>query len=487
MKKQLAITLMLAAAGVLITACQPDQKNLSNVNAANAANAANAPAPVPAITHAPLLTPEGLPDFATLVEQFGPAVVNITVNQTINPATDELSGDPFYDFFRRYGQSIPRSREGLGSGFIVSSDGFVLTNAHVVGDGNNTEVTVKLSDKREFTAKVVGSDTRTDVAVIKIDAKSLPTVLIGNPDEARVGQWVAAIGSPFGLDHSVTAGIISAKARRLPNENLVPFIQTDVAVNPGNSGGPLFDLSGRVIGINSQIYSRGGSYSGISFAIPIDVAMKVKDQLVKFGRVQRGRLGVAVQDVTPDLAASFGLNKPVGALISLVEPNSAAARAGLKSGDIVLKVDNTAITNSSDLSRAISEYSPKNKVTLEVWRDHKARNLSAVLDDFALATETNPGSRSKTPALASSGLGLSMRPLTPAEAGQLGVSGGLLVEGATGKAAKSGIAPGDVVLAVNETPVTSLSQFTQLLARSGNNVAFLIQRGPVRIFLSLKK
>ncbi|MDR2014595.1 MAG: DegQ family serine endoprotease [Azoarcus sp.] len=439
----------------------------------------------------------GLPNFADLVEKVSLAVVNISVDQAIQPGDDDnpFAGDPFFDFLRRFGvptpypglppshPSVPRTKQGIGSGFIVSDDGYVLTNAHVVGS-SKAEVTVKLSDKREFKARVVGIDRRTDVAVVKIDAKNLPTVVIGNPDSARVGEWVAAIGSPFGFEHSVTAGIISAKARRLPDENYVPFIQTDVAINPGNSGGPLFDLDGRVIGVNSQIYSRSGGFMGISFAIPIDVAMKVKEQLVQHGRVQRGRLGVYIQDMSPELAPSFGLNAPRGALVAQVEPGSAAARAGMKPGDIVLKADGKEVNESNELQRAIGDKQPGSKIKLEIWREGKRRELAAVLDELPYEeTVRDTSDQGKAPRDA---LGLSLRPLDSREAANLGVASGLLVEAINGQAARAGLRNGDVILSLNNQPVTSLAQFRRLVEKAGKQFALLIQRGDARLFVPFK-
>ncbi|MCL2590144.1 MAG: DegQ family serine endoprotease [Betaproteobacteria bacterium] len=440
----------------------------------------------------------GLPDFADLVEKVSPAVVNISVDQTIQANDDDdnpFAGDPFFDFLRRFGvptpgpgfppnhPGVPHIRQGIGSGFIVSSDGYVLTNAHVVGD-SKAEVTVKLSDKREFKAKVIGIDRRTDVAVIKIDAKSLPTVAIGNPDSARVGEWVAAIGSPFGFEHSVTAGIISAKARRLPDENYVPFIQTDVAINPGNSGGPLFDLNGRVIGINSQIYSRSGGFMGISFAIPIDVAMKVRDQLIQHGRVQRGRLGVYIQGMSPELAPSFNLDAPRGALVAQVEAGSSAARAGLKPGDIVLKVDGKEVNETNELPRLIGDKQPGSKIKLEIWREGKSREVTAVLDELPQEeTAQSPSGQDKG---VRDKLGLNLRPLNAREAAHFGVTGGLLVEAAGGQAARAGLVNGDIILSLNNQPVTSPAQFRQLAEKAGKRFALLIQRGNTRLFVPIR-
>jgi len=374
MRKLLTVTAVALALGTLFPQ-------------ASALSAAHAQAAAPS-----MVSPNrfGLPDFGDLVEQVGPAVVNIRVVQRAAQGTageNPLANDPFYDFLRRFGVPMPgfpgqpgmgpRARQGIGSGFIVSKDGYVLTNAHVVagedGDAALSEVTVTLIDKREFKAKVVGIDRRTDVALLKLDASGLPAVKIGNPDQARVGEWVVAMGSPFGFDNTVTAGIISAKARRLPDETYVPFIQTDVAINPGNSGGPLFNLAGEVIGINSQIYSRSGGFMGISFAIPIDVAMNIKDQLVSHGRVQRGRLGIAIQNVDKDLAQSFGLTDPRGALVASVEPGSAADKAGLQAGDVVLAVDGRRIDDSAELPRVIGEKRPGTRVKLELARRPQPR------------------------------------------------------------------------------------------------------------------
>ena len=432
-----------------------------------------------------------LPDFATLVERVGPAVVNISVVQELET---EFNAPPeLQDFLRRFGIPFPgmpggpngrggppQISRGVGSGFIVSADGYVLTNAHVVDDA--TEVTVRLTDKREFKAKVVGADTRTDVALLKIDASGLPTVRIGRPDASRVGEWVVAVGSPFGFDNTVTAGIISAKARRLPEETYVPFIQTDVAINPGNSGGPLFNLDGEVIGINSQIYSRSGGFMGISFAIPIDVAMKVKAQLQEFGVVQRGRLGVTIQSVTDELADSFGLDAPRGALVSNVEPGSAADSAGLKPGDVILGVNGSPVADSVDLPRIIGEMRPGTEITLEIWRDARSRIVSATLgsmDGEALQSR-GPNGQGDTP------LGISGRALTREEAAQLGVAGGVLVEAADGPAARAGLQPGDVILALNNQAVTNVATFRTLLERAGHRFALLVQRDDGRLYVPIR-
>ncbi len=435
-----------------------------------------------------------LPDFTGLVARVGPAVVNISVVQEVASRLGG-SGDPFEEFLRRFGVPLPGAPDGqdgqggapqiargVGSGFIVSADGYVLTNAHVVADA--TEVTVRLTDNREFKAKVEGVDKRTDVALLKIDATGLPTVKIGDPEKSRVGEWVVAVGSPFGFDNTVTAGIISAKARRLPDETYVPFIQTDVAVNPGNSGGPLFNLDGEVIGINSQIYSRSGGFMGISFAIPIDVAMKVKGQLQEFGVVQRGRLGVTIQGLNDELADSFGLKSPKGALISSVEPDSAADKAKLKPGDVILAVNGDTIGDSVDLPRVIGEMRPGTKIELEIWRDKKRREVNVTLG--SMGGEQRAANIESGGSDAGGKLGLTARPLSEQEASQLEVPGGLVVERVDGAAAKAGLQRGDVILALNNTPVTDVATFRKLLKQAGDRFALLVQRGNSRIYLAVR-
>ena len=320
-------------------------------------------------------------DFSALAEKEGPAVVNISTvrkargDTALPPLTGIPEDDPFFDFFRRFAPPAPRDyrTHSLGSGFLISRDGVILTNAHVIDEA--TEVTVKLTDRREFKAKVIGADPRSDVAVLKIDAKGLPAVTIGDPARTRVGEWVVAIGSPFGFENSVTAGIISAKGRQLPDETYVPFLQADVPINPGNSGGPLFNLRGEVIGINSQIYSRTGGYMGLSFAIPIDVAMNVADQLRQSGKVTRGRLGVRIQDVNTDLAHSFGMERPDGALIAAVEPRSPAAQAGLRAGDVILSFDGKPIKNATDLPVIVASTAPGKTVNIDLWRERKRHSI----------------------------------------------------------------------------------------------------------------
>ncbi|MCK6394830.1 DegQ family serine endoprotease [Zoogloea sp.] len=490
--------LVLALAG-----CLQEGGAISPSHAANGAPASVAPPPQTAPAPAAPASRYGLPDFSALVEQVGPAVVNISVTQKVSRGSgatsgeDPFAGDPFYDFLRRFGVPVPgmpggggggnrspeQLQQGVGSGFIVSADGYVLTNAHVV-DGAS-EVTVRLTDKREFKAKVVGADKRTDVALLKIDANGLPFVRTGDAERTKVGEWVVAMGSPFGFENTVTAGIISAKARRLPDENYVPFIQTDVAINPGNSGGPLFNLAGEVVGINSQIYSRSGGFMGISFAIPIDVAMKVKDQLQKYGKVSRGRLGVTIQGLDADLAQNFGLDKPAGALVANVEAGSPAEKGGLQAGDVVLGVNGQKVDNSADLPRIIGEQKPGTSVRLSVWRNHKTREITVTLGEQA-GEKVLAASPERKNDSASNKLGLNGRALTGQEAGRLGVPGGIVVEGSSGPAAKAGLQNGDVILGINNQAITSVEQFRKLLDDAGSRFALLIQRGSSRIFLPIR-
>ena len=449
--------------------------------------------PVPAAPAA-ATTALRLPDFTALVEKEGPAVVNISTTQTVRGrGTIQIPGlsedDPFYEFFRRFmpPQQGPRERDhqaqSLGSGFIISDDGYILTNTHVVDDAD--EVTVKLTDKREFKAKVVGKDRRTDVALLKIDAKGLPKVALGDPSRLRVGEWVAAIGSPFGFENSVTAGIVSAKGRSLPAENYVPFIQTDVAINPGNSGGPLFNLNGEVVGINSQIFSRTGGYMGLSFAIPIDVAMDVTNQLRTSGRVSRGKLGIGIQELSADLAASFGLKTAAGALVVSVEEGSPAAKAGIAVGDVVQKYDGKAVPNSRELPRMVAATKPGTKVKVEVWRKGASKELSVAVGELPSEkmAERGDGSRAET-----NRLGLAVSELTAEQRKQMGLDHGLLVRDVDGAAAKAGIRPGDVILAMNNSEITGIEQFAKLLADnpSGRTVALLVRRGDNTLFIPVK-
>jgi serine protease Do len=424
-----------------------------------------------------------LPDFSSLVDKYGPAVVNVSVTGTVKTNTQMFPGmdpdDPFWQFFRRF-QPMPRGEQpvrGLGSGFIVSPEGIILTNAHVV-DGAD-EVTVKLTDKREFKAKVVGVDKQSDVAVLKIAASNLPTVKLGDSAGVKVGEWVVAIGSPYGFENTVTAGIVSAKGRSLPEDNYVPFIQTDVAVNPGNSGGPLFNMKGEVVGINSQIYSRTGGFQGLSFAIPIDVAVKVKDQLQQYGHVTRGRLGITIQGLDQQLAESFGLKKPTGALISAVEKNGPAAKAGLEPGDVILKVDGKEISQSNELPGKVAELKPGSTTTLQIWRKGSARDVKVTVGELKDKTvASNAGGDHE-----GGRLGLAVRPLTREEQQEADVNGGLLVSDASGPAAKAGIQPGDVILALNGTSVKSVEQLRDLVGKAGKHIALLVQRQDAKIFV----
>lgn len=429
-----------------------------------------------------------LPNFASIATSQGPAVVNISVSGSVKTAAGMPPGvdpnDPMYEFFRRFQPEAPDAEtpvSGMGSGFIVKPDGVILTNAHVVDKAD--EVTVKLSDKREFKARVLGVDKLTDVAVLKIDAKGLPTVKVGSTKASSVGDWVVAIGSPFGFENTVTAGIISAKSRALPDEGYVPFLQTDVAINPGNSGGPLFNLNGEVIGINSQIYSRSGGYQGLSFAIPIDVAMGIEQQLLEKGKVSRGRLGVGIQSINQDLANSFGLGAPDGALVSSVERNGPAAKAGLEPGDVILSFNGQAIDRSSDLPPLVASMAPGNTAQMEVWRNKQRKTLTVKVEEMQAApAQASHGSDDRQPKL-----GLSLRPLTQQELAQAQVPKGLIVEQVgNGPAAKAGIQPGDVILAVNGGQVSNINELRKELEKNGKNVALLVMRGDSKIYVPVK-
>ncbi|QJE01056.1 Do family serine endopeptidase [Massilia forsythiae] len=502
------LTLALCAAGAIGGAVGAVAVNHNNATAAAEAAAIAAPAngtPV-AATPAPVAgnaNAVGLPDFTKIVSHNGPAVVNIRVvgNAKADPRVQMQDGDdgdgqddPFFEFFRRFQPQQPRGGQGhgqgsgrnlvfgAGSGFIVSPDGVILTNAHVVRDA--TEVTVKLQDRREYRAKVLGSDTKTDVAVLKIDAKNLPVVPVGNTRNLQVGEWVLAIGSPYGLDSTVTAGVVSAKGRSLPNDN-VPFIQTDVAVNPGNSGGPLFNTRGEVVGINSQIYSQTGGYQGLSFAIPIDVAVRIKDQIVATGKVQHAKLGVVVQEVNQGFADSFKLESPEGALVSNVERGGAADKAGLKSGDVIRRVNGQQIVGSGDLPALLAVARPGDKVAMDVWRDGRTVQLSATLGNAN--DKPDQADRDSLASNAGGGkLGLALRPLEPLERRQSGIPSGLVIEDAAGAAEAAGVQEGDVLLAVNGKTVNSVDQVRDVVNKSSKSVALLIQRGGDRIFIPVR-
>lgn len=458
--------------------------------------AAQAQAPVPV---APSV--RGLPDFTDLVDQVGPTVVNIRTVERVRAGGAGRNGqmdEEMQEFFRRFFgipmPNVPRQQgprpspqeqperevpRGVGSGFIISPDGFVMTNAHVV-DGAD-EVIVTLTDKREFKARLIGADKRTDVAVVKIEAAGLPAVRIGDINRLRVGEWVMAIGSPFGLDNTVTAGIVSAKQR--DTGDYLPFIQTDVAVNPGNSGGPLFDARGRVVGINSQIYSRTGGYQGLSFAIPIDVAVRVKDQILATGSVRHARLGVTVQELNQGLAESFKLDSPNGALVSAVAPGSAAEKAGLRPGDVVLSLNGERIERSGDLAAMVGKSKPGDRVTLEVVRQGKREQLTAVLAELPTSTDT---AAQQPPERSERRLGVAVRPLAPEERQATRLNAGLVVEDVSGPAQRAGIEPGDVILSVNGKPVASVEQLRALVNGDARQLALLVQRGELRIFVPVR-
>jgi serine protease Do len=484
---------------IALAACSGDSSAQGSHAQSQASQAQGSPQTAAAIPSVPAAeaTARALPDFSPLVERYGPAVVNVEVVEKAQPAggPQGLSpNDPFYDFFRRFGIPTPDQGprgnappvRGAGSGFIVSADGYILTNTHVVG--NADEVTVRLTDRREFPAKVIGADERTDVAVIKINATNLPTVKLGDPSRIKPGQWVLAIGSPFGFENSATAGIISATARSLPSDNYVPFIQTDVAVNPGNSGGPLFNLAGEVIGINSQIFSRTGGYMGVSFAIPIDVARNVEDQLVKSGKVVRGRIGVTIQDVNAQLAESFGLDRPRGALVSSVEKDGPAAKAGLQPGDVILAVNSKPIERYGELSGQIAAMKPGTDATLEVWRGGKKQTVNAKVSELKeQQQQAKLGGKQKDHATnQASQFGLTVRQLDPQEKEQAETQGNLVVEEVTGPAASAGVQPGDIILGVNGKRVKTVKELQDEAKTSGKNVALLIQREDAQIFVPLR-
>jgi serine protease Do len=456
-----------------------------------------APAPAQAQTAAPAVA--GLPDFTDLVDRVGPVVVNIRTVARVGGATGggnnnvpELDeNDPFYEFFRRFfpqpgpqqrpgpGQRAPRpEREvprGVGSGFILSPDGFVMTNAHVVQGAD--DIIVTLPDRREFKAKLIGADRRTDVAIVKIDASGLPAVKIGDSGRLRVGEWVIAIGSPFGLENTVTAGIVSAKARE--TGEYLPFIQTDVAVNPGNSGGPLINMRGEVVGINSQIFTTSGAYAGISFAIPIDEAMRVGDQLRSAGRVTRGRIGVQIGPVTREVAEGIGLAKPQGALVSRIEPGTPAEKAGVEPGDVILKFDGKPIDRESDLPRLVGATKPGSRVQLQVWRKGKAVDLPitvAEMEPDAPARRPDPAQR---PVPVANALGLTVSDIAADKLKELKLRSAVQVDAVDGAAARAGLRPGDLIVALNNVEVANARQFNDAVAKLDpkRNVVLMVRRG----------
>src|SRR5688572_27708065 len=445
-----------------------------------------------------------LPDFTRLVDDQGNAVVNISTTQAVRrsgaaPQVPGIEDEEVLEFFRRF---IPRQQPGqpgpsqrpesrsLGSGFIISADGYILTNAHVVEGAD--EINVRFTDKREFKAKVIGADRRTDIAVIKVDATGLPAVRFGDPTKLKVGEWVVAIGSPFGFENTVTAGIVSAKGRSLPQENFVPFIQTDVAINPGNSGGPLFNMRGEVVGINSQIYSRTGGFMGLSFAIPIDVALDIQKQLREKGRVARGRIGVVIQEVTRDLATSFGLDRPRGALVNSVEKGSPADKAGVEATDIILAFDGKQVESSSDLPRIVGSTRPGSASTLEVWRKGKTQKLNIAVaelqeDRVAGATPAKPKPQAEAPA---NRLGIVVGELSAEQRKSLGVSSGIVVTDVRPDS-KADVRKGDVLLTMvhkgQHTELKSVEQFNKLLAGLDKNAVITLQvrRGESTAFVTI--
>ncbi|WP_455199101.1 DegQ family serine endoprotease [Kaarinaea lacus] len=444
-----------------------------------------------------------LPDFASLVEKYGAAVVNISTTQKVkrpmsrmmpHNMPEQIPEGPFGDLFRHFfgdpgsgnGEPEEFDTKSLGSGFILSSDGYVITNHHVINDA--TEVIVKLTDRREFEAEVIGSDERSDIALLKVDAKDLPVVSIGSSEKLKVGEWVLAIGSPFGFEHSVTAGIVSAKGRSLPRENYVPFIQTDVAINPGNSGGPLFDLDGNVIGINSQIYSRTGGFMGLSFAIPVDMAMQVIEQIKTTGHVARGWLGVLIQDVTRELAESFGMEKPRGALVAKVMPDSPAEKAGFKVGDVVIRFNGVEIHRSSNLPPLVGVSPVGKKVKVEILRKGKTEVLRVKLGELPESDEEVTGKAPRT--ADDSRLNILVTDLTEEQRNRLDIKeGGVLVSRVqAGPARKAGVRRGDVILSINNTDIQNADQFKDLVESlpADKSVPLLVQRRGGPVWLALK-
>jgi serine protease Do len=483
--KQITVALAAAGFGLAVGAGY----NRLDAPALSLANAATPPA----ITSPVASTAAArLPDFSALVERDGAAVVNIsTVGTTKATGLDQDDEDnPLNEFLKRFGgpngpglniqpRAVPS--RGVGSGFIVSPDGYIVTNAHVV-DGANT-VTVKLTDRREFTAKVIGADKRTDIALIKIDAKKpLPALDLSNPAPAQQGEWVIAIGSPFGFENSVTAGIVSGVHRALPGGQMTPFIQTDVAVNPGNSGGPLLNAAGQLVGVNSQIYSRSGGFMGLSFAIPANVAENVAQQLKAHGKVNHGRLGIGIQGLDQSLAESFKLPDANGAIVGSVEKGSPADKAGFKTGDVIRKIDNVAVTDSTDVTSRIGNMAPGTKVSVDVWRDGQPVTLTATIGSF----DDNAKVASAKPSAQGQGkLGVAVRPLTDDEKAEIGHDG-LLVENATGPAALAGIQPGDVIVSVGASKVATVAQLKRQLDKAGDHIALLIERNGQQIFVPVR-
>ena len=465
---------------------------LPPAGAPSSGQATPGPQPQGDATTTPRAQASGLPDFTVLVETQGPAVVNVVTTRSMRGgAAGGLPDDPLFDFFRRFMPNPPEPGpgpegrgQGIGSGFIISTDGYILTNAHVVAESN--EVTVRLADAREFKGKIVGVDTRTDIALLKVAATGLPTVKLGNSEQLKVGEWVAAIGSPFGFVNTITAGIVSAKGRSLPDETFVPFIQTDVAVNPGNSGGPLLNLRGEVVGINSAIYSRTGGYMGVSFAIPIEVALDVSKQLQATGKVTRGRLGVQIQPLTPELAKSFKLDNTNGVLVASVEPRSPAEKAGLQPGDVILSFDGKPVLNANELPRVVAATKPGTPVTLEIWRGAARRQVKATLAEFPsenVAQQESSETRTST-----NRLGLAVRELAPAQRKALGIEYGLIVENIANPSPSTQVQRGDIIMAVNNVYFKSLEEFNRIVQQqpAGGIVALLVRRGDAALYIPMR-
>ena len=461
-----------AAAAAVLVMTVPAQ--LSSLNAVSSA-------------HAQTSAVSSLPDFSKLVEDNGNAVVSIAVVEKRKKRAESMIPKDQLDFFRHFGFPFPfgdnggftPGRRGQGSGFIISPDGYILTNNHVVE--NADDVTVSLTDKREFKAKVVGTDPKTDIALIKIEGKDFPAVRLGNSDNVKVGEWVAAIGAPFGLDNTVTAGIVSAKSRSLPDEQFVPFIQTDVAVNPGNSGGPLFNMKGEVIGINSQIFSTSGGFMGLSFAIPINLAVQIKNDLQKYGKVSRGRIGILMQQMTPELAKSFGIKETKGALITQLEKDGPADKAKLKEGDIIVEFNGTPISELNELSQAVAGTKPGTKARLKVIRDGKLQDFTIVIGELTPEGIHNL----KRPENFSNGiLDLETRPLDPKEKKR--VENGIAVVSSAGIAAAAGIRKGDIILKAGGRTIKSREDFASAVKGAKDSFAILIDRSGRRIFVPIK-
>jgi serine protease Do len=469
----------------------PQQTFITSADASASTGGSQAPASPPAMS--------GLPDFTPLMKAEGPAVVNvITTNKaTRSKRAQGEEEDPMQEFFRRFMPDVPggpggqggaEPRGGLGSGFIISADGYILTNAHVVADFD--DVTVRLSDaKREFKAKIIGVDKRTDVALIKIEATGLPTAKLGNSAQLEPGQWVAAIGSPFGFSNTITAGIVSATGRALPEETYVPFIQTDVAVNPGNSGGPLINLRGEVVGINSQIYSRTGGYMGVSFAIPIEMALDVAKQLQAHGKVTRGRMGIGIQPVTKELADSFRLESTTGAVVTAVERGSPAEKAGIKVGDVILQYNGKKIDDPNELPRLVAGTKPGARASLDLWRNGRREQAAVTVGEFPDDTKTASREAPQKPSSSDeNGLGLAVTELPAAARKQLGIDYGLVVQDVVGgPAQQSRLQPGDVIVAVNQEHFRSIEEFNKLVARrkKGEKLALLVRRAEGSVYVPI--